>query len=70
MQLRYNKGDVVKTEHGLATVLGSSWTTVSDGWHPDKRRSVEQLRLLTTEGAIVYAYGFQIDGPIIKGGEM
>tara|TARA_B100000131_G_C18031145_1_gene578520 strand:- start:256 stop:468 length:213 start_codon:yes stop_codon:yes gene_type:complete len=70
MLLRYTKGDVVKTEHGLATVLSSNWTTVSDGWHPDKRRTEEQVRLLTNEGAIVCLYGFQIEGPVIKGREM
>ena len=43
---------------------------MTDGWHPDKRRSEEQVRLLTTDGAIVCVYGFQIEGPIIKGGEM
>ena len=70
MLLRYTKGDVVKTKRGLATVLSSNWTTVSDGWHPDKRRSEESVRVMTDDGSIVHFYGFEIEGPVIKGSEM
>jgi hypothetical protein len=70
MQLRFTKGDVVKTEAGLATVLSSGWVTVCDGWHPDKRKSEEEVRVLTTDGAISRFYSWEIEGPIIKGEEM
>jgi len=57
---------VVKTKRGLATVLGSNWITVSDGWHPDKRQTVEEVRVLTTDGAIELVYAHIIEGPIIS----
>lgn len=63
---------MVKTKCGLATVLGSSWITVSDGWHPDKRITVEEVRVLTTDGGIELVYASAIEGPVIsiKGGIM
>ena len=70
MRLRFTEGDVVKTEVGLATVLSSNWVTVCDGWHPDKRRSEEEVRVLTTDGAIKRFYNWEIEGPVIKGKEM
>ena len=70
MSLRYTKGDVVKTKYGLATVLSSSWVTICDGWHPDKRRYEEEVRVLTNDGGIECVYSHAIEGPIIKGSEM
>ena len=70
MKLRYTKGDVVKTDCGLGTVLSSGWITVSDGWHPDKRRSEQEVRVLTSEGSIKRYFAFEVEGPIIKGSEM
>ena len=69
MSLRYTKGDVVKTECGLATVLSSNWITVCDGWHPDKRRIYEEVRVLTTDGAIKCIYAYDVEGPVIRAGE-
>jgi len=57
---------VVKTEHGLATVLGSSWITVCDGWHPDKRRYEEEVRVLTTDGSIEYIYAYSLKEPVLS----
>ena len=65
MRLRYQKGDVIKTRHGLATVLGSNWITVSDGWHPDKRRIEEEVRIMTVDGRIRCCYADQVERPII-----
>ena len=70
MNLRYAKGDVVKTDRGLGTVISSGWVTVSDGWHPDKRRSEQEVRVLTSEGSIERYFAFEVEGPIIKGNEM
>ena len=70
MLLRYTKGDVVKTAHGLATVLGASWVTVCDGWHPDKRRIHEELRIMVNDGSIKCCYAQDVEGPIIRGAEM
>tara|TARA_B100000029_G_scaffold220598_1_gene218293 strand:+ start:470 stop:676 length:207 start_codon:yes stop_codon:yes gene_type:complete len=66
MRLRYQKGDVIKTRYGLATVLGSNWITVCDGWHPDKRRTEEELRILINDGSIKTCYAEHVEGPIIR----
>ena len=54
------------TKYGLATVLGSNWITVCDGWHPDKRKTEEEVRILTIDGSIKCCYADQVEGPIIR----
>jgi len=67
MKTKYNEGDIIKTNSGnFATVLKSNWVTICEGWHPDKRRSVEEVRVLTEGGEIKMIFGGDIDKVVVK----
>ena len=68
-QHRFREGDVIRIKGGLATVLSSSWVTFCDGWHPDKRRTEEELKVMTDSGLIQRVLAIQVEGPIIHGVE-
>ena len=68
-QHRFREGDVIRIQGGLATVLSSRWVTLCDGWHPDKRRTEEELKIMTDSGLIQQVLAIQVEGPIIQGAD-
>ena len=65
--LQFQTGDIIKMRDGLATVLNSVWITVCDGWHPDKRSTLEELRVMTDSGRIVRVLAYDTEGLVIRG---